>query len=47
MSDHGTGGHPAMDYNEHKRTYSSFLAATKFVIIFMALLLIGMFIFLV
>ena len=23
-----TGGHPAMDYEEHKRTYAGFLRAT-------------------
>ena len=42
-----TGGHPAMDYAEHRRTYEGFLRLTKFVIAALALLLIGMKIFLV
>jgi hypothetical protein len=47
MSDHATGGHPAMDYNEHRRTYNGFLAATKFAVTFLVLLMLGMLIFLV
>lgn len=41
-----SGGHPAMDYTEHNRTYRGFLALTKAGIIFCVLLLIGMAIFL-
>lgn len=37
-----SGGHPAMDYNEHNRTYRGFLAVTKAGIIFCVLLLIFM-----
>jgi hypothetical protein len=40
-------GHPAMDYNEHNRTYSGFLTLTKYSIIFLVLLLAGMRFFLV
>lgn len=42
-----TGGHPAMDYAEHRRTYEGFLRLTKFVIAALVVLLIGMKIFLV
>lgn len=42
-----SGGHPAMDYAEHNRTYASFLAWTKAAIIFLVLLLGGMAYFLV
>lgn len=42
-----TGGHPAMDYAEHVRTYKSFLAWTKVGIVFLVLLLSGMAFFLV
>ena len=42
-----SGGHPAMDYKEHARTYRGFLVFTKVSIIFLVLLLIGMAIFLV
>jgi hypothetical protein len=27
-----TGGHPAMDYEEHKRTYTGFLRATMILV---------------
>lgn len=47
MSDHATGGHPAMDYAEHNRTYNGFLTATKFGVIFLVLLMLGMYVFLV
>jgi hypothetical protein len=46
MSTDTSGGHPDMDYDEHRRTYAGFLALTKATIIFIALLLIGMAIFL-
>ena len=41
------GGHPAMDYAEHTRTYSGFIKATVGSIIFLVLLLAGMLVFLV
>jgi hypothetical protein len=41
-----TGGHPAMDYNEHQRTYAGFLKATQLGIAFLVLLLAGMAFFL-
>lgn len=40
------GGHPAMDYNEHLRTYSGFVRATVISVTLIALLLIWMAIFL-
>ena len=42
-----SGGHHAMDYAEHTRTYAGFLRLTKIVIVFLVLLLIGMKVFLV
>jgi Bacterial aa3 type cytochrome c oxidase subunit IV len=42
-----TRGHPDMDYKEHERTYKAFLLGAKILIVFVALLLIGMAIFLV
>lgn len=47
MSIDTTGGHPAMDYKEHVRTYTGFIRFTIASIIFLALLLIGMAVFLV
>lgn len=47
MSVETSGGNPAMDYKEHQRTYKGFLALTKTTIIFVALLLIFMAVFLV
>jgi len=41
-----TGGHPAMDYAEHQRTYAGFLKATQLGIAFLVLLLAGMAFFL-
>jgi hypothetical protein len=41
------GGHPAMDYAEHTRTYRGFIRATVVTIILLALLLVGMLVFLV
>lgn len=40
------GGHPAMDYAEHQRTYNGFVTLTRVSIAFLTLLLIGMAIFL-
>lgn len=42
-----SGGHPAMDYDEHTRTYQLFLRLTKITIIGVVLLLVGMVSFLV
>lgn len=42
-----TGGHPAMDYHEHTRTYSGFVRVTVILTVFIALLLLGMLVFLV
>lgn len=47
MSEHAAGGHPAMDYAEHHRTYAGFLSATKIVLIATIVLLAGMAVFLV
>lgn len=41
------GGHPAMDYSEHERTYQRFIAFTKWSTITLAVLLLGMLYFLV
>ena len=41
-----SGGHPAMDYPEHTRTYLGFLRGTVVLTVLVALLLIGMLIFL-
>jgi Bacterial aa3 type cytochrome c oxidase subunit IV len=35
-----SGGHPAMDYPEHLRTYSGFLRATIAIIVLMAVVLL-------
>jgi hypothetical protein len=40
------GGHPAMDYPEHVRTYSGFVRGTVVLIVLVALILLGMLIFL-
>jgi hypothetical protein len=42
-----TGGHAAMDYSEHARTYKQFLQFAKISIVFLVLLLGGMAYFLV
>lgn len=42
-----TGGHPAMDYAEHNRTYAAFLRFTKIGIVALVALLAGMYLFLV
>ncbi|MGQ0457801.1 MAG: aa3-type cytochrome c oxidase subunit IV [Hyphomicrobium sp.] len=41
------GGHQAMDYNEHNKTYAGFLRITKISIVLLVLLLVGMKVFLV
>jgi hypothetical protein len=47
MSVDTSRGHPAMDYNEHNRTYAGFVGLIKIAIIFLVLLLVGMYVFLV
>ena len=42
-----SGGHPAMDYSEHNKTYSGFIRFTKVAIVLLVLLLAGMKYFLV
>jgi hypothetical protein len=42
-----SGGHPAMDYDQHLDTYARFLRFTKIGIVFLVLLLAGMYYFLV
>lgn len=42
-----SGGHEAMDYKEHERTYERFLAGTKYMTIALVCLLLGMAFFLV
>ena len=47
MSLDTSGGHPAMDYHEHTRTYDWFIRGTVALCVFVGLLLLGMLIFLV
>lgn len=47
MSVDTSGGHEAMDYEEHERTYQGFLAGTKYLTLAIIILLAGMAIFLV
>jgi hypothetical protein len=42
MSVDTSEGHPAMDYKEHTRTYEGFIAATKYGVISVVVLLIFM-----
>lgn len=42
-----SGGHPAMDYAEHERTYAGFLRLAQISIILIVILLAGMAYFLV
>ena len=49
LADHNAspaGGHPAMDYPEHERTYAMFTNLTKWGTIVIVVILIGMAIFL-
>jgi hypothetical protein len=41
-----SGGHPAMDYAEHERTYKAFLGWTKFTVVSVVIILAGMYFFL-
>lgn len=47
MSVDTSNGHPAMDYNQHTETYKAFLRFSKYAIVFLVLLLVGMYVFLV
>jgi hypothetical protein len=47
MSIDTSGGHPAMDYHEHNRTYEGFVRSTIILCVLVALILLGMLIFLV
>ena len=47
MSVETNGGHPAMDYPEHLRTYQGFLRGSLVLIVLVAILLLGMLIMLV
>ncbi len=42
-----SGGHPAMDYNQHVETYRAFLRYSRIGMVLLALLLLGMYYFLV
>lgn len=42
-----SGGHDAMDYAEHSRTYQAFIKGTVALILMVAALLLGMFFFLI
>ncbi len=42
-----TGGHPDMDYDEHRRTYKGFLIGAQLLIAIVAVILVGMLVFLV
>ena len=47
MSIDTTGGHPAMDYREHERTYRGFVRGTVILTVLVLLILSGMAAFLV
>lgn len=40
------GGHPAMDYAQHKSTYAAFIRGTQVAVVLLVLLLAGMAVFL-
>lgn len=42
-----SGGHSAMDYVEHKRTYQGFIKGTIFLVVAVVAVLLGMFFFLI
>jgi hypothetical protein len=42
-----SGGHSAMDYSEHRRTYQGFIKGTIVLVVAVAILLVGMFVFLI
>ena len=47
MSIDTSDGHQAMDYPEHVRTFGGFVKGTAILIVLVALILLGMFAFLV
>ena len=47
MAGNNSGGHPAMDYAEHNRTYANFIGWTKVGIVSLVVLLVAMKFFLV
>lgn len=47
MSINTSGGHPAMDYAEHQRTYSGFVRGTIVLLVLVVAILVGMAAFLV
>jgi hypothetical protein len=47
MSIDTSDGHSAMDYAEHVRTFDGFVKGTTILMVLVALLLLGMFVFLV
>jgi len=47
MSVDTSGGHPAMDYAEHARTYRGFLRGTVAIVVLVALILLFMLFYLV
>jgi Bacterial aa3 type cytochrome c oxidase subunit IV len=46
MSVDTSGGHPAMDYHEHTRTYAGFIRGTVILTVLVGLILVGMLVFL-
>ena len=47
MSVDTSGGHPAMDYKEHERTYAGFIRGTIIGTVLCVLILVGMAVFLI
>jgi Bacterial aa3 type cytochrome c oxidase subunit IV len=47
MSIDTSRGHEAMDYKEHVSTYSGFIRITQIAVVFLIVLLVGMYVFLV
>lgn len=47
MSIDTSRGHEAMDYKEHTRTYNGFIRMTQISVVFLIVLLVGMYVFLV
>ena len=47
MSLDTSGGHPAMDYAEHNRTYAGFIRGSVILCVLVAIILLGMLVFLV
>ena len=47
MSVDTSGGHPAMDYSEHGRTYRGFLRGTVILVVLVILILLFMLFYLV